>query len=238
MTAQEGYTFTQLNTDDGLASNDVRALYQDAKGFIWIGSANGLQRYDGTKFIVFSMNQKKGSDPLPVSLLEFIIPGKNGTLWLYFPELREVGVFDPAKFIYKKIAIKPATPIPGRINTRLWSDSKGNIYLSIQPTGILKYDEKENAFTASAPFRIPANWTFATASAEDKKNGFIWLSCTGEGLAVYDEKTGETYTRLYNPKKYPYSITGAFRKACRIFLLTIKTAIGYTTGRYGRGAHR
>lgn len=203
MTAQEGYTFTQLNTDDGLASNDVRALYQDAKGFIWIGSANGLQRYDGTKFIVFSMNQKKGSDPLPVSLLEFIIPGKNGTLWLYFPELREVGVFDPAKFIYKKIAIKPATPIPGRINTRLWSDSKGNIYLSIQPTGILKYDEKENAFTASAPFRIPANWTFATASAEDKKNGFIWLSCTGEGLAVYDEKTGETYTRLYNPKKIP-----------------------------------
>jgi ligand-binding sensor domain-containing protein/two-component sensor histidine kinase len=199
--AQETYTFTHLNTDDGLASNDVRALYQDHKGFIWIGSANGLQRFDGTKFIVFSTSNKRDSDPLPISLLEFIVPGKNGTLWLYFPELREVGIFDPAKFSYKKVAIKPPTPFPGRINSRLWNDSKGNIYLTIQPIGILKFDEKANAFTASTPFRIPKNWSFGIASAEDKKNGLLWLSCSGDGLAAYEEKTGETYTRLYNPKK-------------------------------------
>ena len=45
--AQENYTFTHLNTDDGLSSNDVRCLYQDYKGFMWIGTANGLQRFDG-----------------------------------------------------------------------------------------------------------------------------------------------------------------------------------------------
>ncbi|MFN3665146.1 MAG: two-component regulator propeller domain-containing protein [Sediminibacterium sp.] len=202
-TAQENYTFTHLNTDDGLSSNDVRCLYQDYKGFMWIGTANGLQRFDGTKFIMFSMDNKKGSDPLPVSMLEYIVPGKNGTLWLYFPELREVGVFDPAKFLYKKIAIKPSTPLPARINARLWNDSKNNIYLSIQPTGILQYDEKEQAFTASTPFRIPKNWSVGIASAEDKKNGLIWLSCSNDGLAAYDQKTGETYTRLYNPKNIP-----------------------------------
>lgn len=203
ITAQDGFTFTQLTTDDGLASNDVRTLYQDEKGFIWIGSANGLQRFDGTKFINFTLTNKKDSDPLPVSLLENIIPDKNGSLWLYFPELREVGVFNPAKFSYKKIAIKPSSPIPARINALLWKDSRENIYLTIQPIGILQYDPKTNAFTASAPFRIPKNWTFGTGFAEDRKKDLLWLNCSSDGLAVYDWKTGETYTRLYNPKKNP-----------------------------------
>lgn len=210
--AQENFTFTHLNTDDGLASNDVRALYQDHKGFIWIGSANGLQRFDGTKFISFSMGNKKGSDPLPISLIEFIVPGKNGTLWLYFPELREVGLFDPAKFIYKKVAIKPPTPLPGRIMPRLWNDSKGNIYLTIQPIGILKFDEKENAFTASAPFRIPKGWFFGIASAEDKKTGCSGFPAQIMGwlpMMKKQEKPIRVYTTL---KKYPSSITGAFRK--------------------------
>ena len=96
-TAQVGYTFTQLNTDDGLASNDVHALHQDEKGFIWIGSSNGLQRFDGTKFVNFFMPGKKDSDPLPISTLDYIVPGKNWKLWLYFPELREVGISDPSK---------------------------------------------------------------------------------------------------------------------------------------------
>ncbi len=125
--AQAGYSFTQLTIDDGLASNDVHTLHQDQKGFIWIGSVNGLQRFDGSKFVNFFLSGKKGSDPLPVSTIEYIVPGANGTLWLYFPELREVGVFDPYKFIYRKIPIEPKKPIPPRINARLWKDSKENI---------------------------------------------------------------------------------------------------------------
>ncbi len=202
-TAQEGYTFTQLNTDDGLASNDVHALHQDEKGFIWIGSSNGLQRFDGTKFVNFFMPGKKGSDALPISTLDYIVPGKNGTLWLYFPELREVGIFDPSKFVYRKIPIRPDKPIPPRINARLWKDRMGSIYLSIQPTGILKYDSTANAFTSSAPFRVPENWSYGIRSAEDPRKGLLWLTFGDKGLAAYDYKTGETYTRSYNPKKIP-----------------------------------
>jgi ligand-binding sensor domain-containing protein/two-component sensor histidine kinase len=202
-TAQVGYTFTQLSTDDGLASNDVHALHQDEKGFIWIGSSNGLQRFDGTKFVNFFMPGKKDSDPLPISTLDYIVPGKNGTLWLYFPELREVGIFDPSKFIYRKVPIRPDKPIPPRINARLWKDRMGSIYLSIQPTGILKYDSAAGAFTSSAPFKVPENWSYGIRSAEDPRNGLLWLTFGDKGLAAYDYKTGETYTHLYNPKKIP-----------------------------------
>lgn len=50
---QQGFAFTHINIDDGmgLASNLVTSFYQDKRGFIWIGTANGLQRFDGSKFI-------------------------------------------------------------------------------------------------------------------------------------------------------------------------------------------
>ena len=49
--AQRGFTFNRISTDDGigLSSNVVYSIYQDKKGFIWTGTANGLQRFDGIR---------------------------------------------------------------------------------------------------------------------------------------------------------------------------------------------
>lgn len=42
-----------LTTADGLSNNSVRYIYQDSKGFIWMSSLNGLNRYDGNSFRTF-----------------------------------------------------------------------------------------------------------------------------------------------------------------------------------------
>ena len=39
--------FDKINTDNGLSHNKVNAILQDARGFIWIGTEDGLNRYDG-----------------------------------------------------------------------------------------------------------------------------------------------------------------------------------------------
>lgn len=39
-----------LTTADGLSNNSVRYIHQDSKGFIWMSSLNGLNRYDGNSF--------------------------------------------------------------------------------------------------------------------------------------------------------------------------------------------
>ncbi|MFL5787442.1 MAG: two-component regulator propeller domain-containing protein, partial [Flavisolibacter sp.] len=43
--------FCRLSSDDGLSTNNIKCTTQDNKGFIWIGTSNGLQRYDGNRFI-------------------------------------------------------------------------------------------------------------------------------------------------------------------------------------------
>ena len=70
--AQQGFTFTRFTTEDGsgLLSNVVSSIYQDEKGFIWVGTANGLQRFDGTKFIQFGVSS---GDVMPYSYLSQVL---------------------------------------------------------------------------------------------------------------------------------------------------------------------
>ena len=47
------FVFTHFNSTRGLASNYVNNIIQDQKGYIWLATANGLQRYDGIKFSTY-----------------------------------------------------------------------------------------------------------------------------------------------------------------------------------------
>ena len=63
-----GYLFRNITINDGLASNTVRHLVQDQRGFIWMGTDNGLCRYDGVGFRLF-YNSAIGEDQCVTSLL-------------------------------------------------------------------------------------------------------------------------------------------------------------------------
>ena len=47
------YTFKNFSVNNGLASNVVSRVMQDRDGYVWIATSNGLQRYDGNKFLTF-----------------------------------------------------------------------------------------------------------------------------------------------------------------------------------------
>ena len=48
--------FTHLTTDNGLSQNRINAILQDRQGFMWFGTEDGLNRYDGNTFVVFKHN--------------------------------------------------------------------------------------------------------------------------------------------------------------------------------------
>ncbi|MCH5689384.1 hypothetical protein LWM68_37175 [Niabella sp. W65] len=65
------FIFNRLSITDGLLSNNVLTVAQDKRGYIWLGTENGLQRYDGTRFRTI---WNKRADQ--------ILPGNNGLLWV------------------------------------------------------------------------------------------------------------------------------------------------------------
>jgi signal transduction histidine kinase/ligand-binding sensor domain-containing protein len=204
MQAQQGRAFTRITTDDGigLASNLVTSLYQDPKGFIWVGTANGLQRFDGSKFIHFS-TKKPGSEQLPHTTISQIIPADSGYLVLAMYSQREFGLFDPATFRYRKALLKTSFKIDPRAEFRLWKDSKGEIYLNILKQGILKYDKKENAFVDNKPFPFPENWIPTLLGVhEDLVKKQYWFTCDS-GLCIYDTRSKQMWYKNNNPQGLP-----------------------------------
>ncbi|MEP7170162.1 MAG: two-component regulator propeller domain-containing protein [Bacteroidota bacterium] len=48
--AQDSFTFHHLTVSDGLSQSTINCLFQDSRGFLWIGTQDGLDKYDGYNF--------------------------------------------------------------------------------------------------------------------------------------------------------------------------------------------
>lgn len=51
------FHFRHYNIENGISANNISALLQDQKGFIWIGTENGLNRFDGNQFTLYQKKQ-------------------------------------------------------------------------------------------------------------------------------------------------------------------------------------
>lgn len=80
VTAQK-YMFKHLEVKDGLSNNQVNAIYKDSRGFMWFGTASGLNRYDGYEFKVYR-NQNNDAKSLPDNYIENIQEDVSGNLWI------------------------------------------------------------------------------------------------------------------------------------------------------------
>jgi diguanylate cyclase (GGDEF)-like protein/PAS domain S-box-containing protein len=78
---ERDYVFRTISSADGLVQNTVNALYQDRRGFMWIGTQGGLHRFDGHHFRVFQ-NDPARPDTVPDSLITAIDEDADGAIWI------------------------------------------------------------------------------------------------------------------------------------------------------------
>ena len=86
------YLFTHIGIKDGLLADDILAVQQDAKGFIWIASQNALQRYDGQRLLNFYQDPAN-ENSLPKGGIRGIKMDKKNRLWVLSGTV-SVGYFD------------------------------------------------------------------------------------------------------------------------------------------------
>ena len=71
---------THMTTTDGLANNSVCYVFQDSKGFIWMGTLNGLSRYDGNTFVTLLPEGNTQPDASPSPLTTSALSAKTVTV--------------------------------------------------------------------------------------------------------------------------------------------------------------
>jgi len=101
--------FNHISYKEGLSQSPIGAIFQDKKGFIWIGNREGLIRYDGYEFVTYS--HKEGDrNSLSHNLIRVITQDSTGKLWI--GTSNGLNVFDPVteKFTYLDISQGKTVP--------------------------------------------------------------------------------------------------------------------------------
>src|SRR4051812_6382582 len=78
-TALRGYVHDVWQIDDGLPNNTIKAIAVPADGYLWLGTQEGLARFDGARFVLFTKENTAG---LGGSAIQSLYTARDGALWI------------------------------------------------------------------------------------------------------------------------------------------------------------
>ncbi|HEX6428139.1 MAG TPA: two-component regulator propeller domain-containing protein, partial [Niastella sp.] len=178
---------TYLGIDQGLSNNSVRCIYQDRKGFMWFGTYDGLNRYDGYSFKVFRNNFKNTSS-LINNWINAINEDNKGNLWVgtrqgicvYRPVTDK---FSAVRYFGQKKSAEQITSIIRDIER----DDEGNMFVGTADVGLIFFAKGD-----TSGIQIQLDSVREQPRIQDVafiKNGTgkkIWVFVRGKGLCLYD----------------------------------------------------
>lgn len=136
--------------DNGLSNNTVRCIRQDQLGFIWIATADGLNRFDGRRFRVYN-SANADYHGLESTSVFALLPDKAGSLWAG----TEDGLyrFDRRLDRFHRFAVRTAyhVEVTGRV-TCLFENSDGQIWIGTEDQGLFVYDPGRSTLVQHTSF--------------------------------------------------------------------------------------
>ena len=189
--------FNHISLDDGLSQSTVLSVLQDANGMIWIGTENGLNRYNGYEFEVFRRERGK-PDTLSSDFVFDIEQDANGNLWLATNggglARRDAST---GKFTVFRHDPSDPTSIAANIVRDLFVDSRGMIWLGLRNAGLDRLDPQSGEIRHFALTDNSADAHTVYAVFEDAA-GNIWVG-GDHGLSRIDARTGVIFTYRHDP---------------------------------------
>jgi signal transduction histidine kinase/CheY-like chemotaxis protein/streptogramin lyase len=190
------YNFKFYGEEEGLRSLAVQIVLQDRSGFLWVGTQNGLYRYDGNRFVSFGK-----ADGLPDAHIESLHESIDGTLWVG----TRFGLARRTRDRFEKVEIGASDGIVGREG--IASDASGALYVATEH-GLVSGTPGQNGLhfvLLSNPQK--AGGPTATSVYVDAK-GSVWFGCGTSLCTVENGQAREAGTELGVPQERWDAILG------------------------------
>ncbi len=183
--------FKHLTIDDGLSDNFVIPVLQDRQGFLWVGSKNGLNKYDGAEFTVYS-HDHDNNNTISNNYIWSLFEDRAGILWVgtWGGGLNR---FDPVnqKFIRYQHDKNNSNSLSNDSIWNIYEDKAGILWIGTDEGGLNKFDPKTETFTHYR--HDPKNPNSISSDSVTRiyqdKTGIFWISTYGGGLNKFDPKT-------------------------------------------------
>lgn len=132
------YKFTRIGIDQGLSNNQIKCFLKDRKGFIWIGTVSGLNRYDGYDVRTFESRLADTTSILDNDVSR-LFEDPEGKIWLTTGLGQSI--YDPSLEKFSRNTLRQASKfnVPGGLITAIEKDSKGNFWFVHSTLGLFQY---------------------------------------------------------------------------------------------------
>lgn len=184
--------FRNYTLNEGVSQSTISDIHQDSDGFIWIGTEEGLNRFDGYQFKVFRRNSED-STSLSSNYILSIFEDNNSRLWIgtYGGGLN---LFNKKTNIFKRFQEELNNPNSLSNNTVkcIYQDSKENLWIGTVGGGLNLWNEEKETFT-SFKHEFGNHKTISNNRINcitEGKNGNLWVG-TEYGLNLFNPSTGE-----------------------------------------------
>lgn len=189
------YQFEYIGVADGLSSNSITNIFQDRRGFLWFGTLEGLNRYDGYTFTIFR-HDVQDSTSLGSNRTLSIYEDRSGSLWVG-TEDAGLNRYDQAAgrfYHYTNLPSNPKSLSNNQVESII-EDRSGTLWIGTK-NGLNRLDRKTGVF--SRYFSNPADSSslfhnHIGAMMEDS-DGVLWIA-GGECLHRFNAESG-TFTRF------------------------------------------
>ncbi len=178
--------FSKVKGENNISQSNVKCIVQDSYGFMWFGTKNGLNRYDGHRFREFDVDDPvMGCGNHNISAL---YEDSRKTLWVGTD--KGIYLFDPVRERFSFVA----TPSQDGVVMNDWvsvieGDKQGNIWIVIPNQGVFRYEEASGRLRHYIFPEIKNADESATESLCVRENGEVWMGSNRGGLFRYDAAT-------------------------------------------------
>jgi len=195
--------FSHLKSQDGLASNTVFCTLQDQKGFLWVGTYDGLNKYDGYKFKVYKRIEGDTSS-ISDNKIRALCEDNAGNLWIgtWYSGLNK---YDPktekfTRYLYNE---NDSSSISANSITALYIDKSGKLWIGTVGGGLNSFDSERQKFHRylSIPEDSSSLSDNTIHTICEDENGTLWIG-TGEGGLNKFDRVKKTFSNFkYDPNK-------------------------------------
>lgn len=194
---RDNFRIERLSLEEGIAHNMVFSIVQDQRGFIWIGTALGLIKYDGNRYTNYRTSIED-TNSLSNDDITTIIEDSEGRLWIgtYSGGLN---IYDKDAGLFTRLDVE-FFGLGDKWNGLVWSlaeDTKGNIWVGTLDAGVIKINKSTLQFKIymsdqDNPASISVN---AISKILTDKNGEVWLG-SNDGILHRYNSTKDNFTRF------------------------------------------
>ncbi|GAB3508953.1 hypothetical protein GCM10027341_45420 [Spirosoma knui] len=181
------FEFRHIQEKDGLSFNAVNCFLQDRDGFLWVGTLDGLNRYDGDNFIRFK-SRKGDANSLPHNTVWALCEDREGNIWM----TTETGI---SRYDKSTGAFQSWKTVQGRelgVCSNILCDRNGDIWFTSSQAGLFRYEVKRGRmawfpFNPRDDVRTASTQIWWQSLLEDPFGNGLWVADKKEGLRYFDK---------------------------------------------------